>query len=142
MINMKDESGNQIKKPSFMEPKLKDSADAFLYLGPRETLTVVNMTHAQLEGTAYGKEIERRLKIEMANAQIPLSDVLSEKEEEPQFPPPSPDDGTANVPLSATPAPPASQTSSAPSPALAAAPPKPKVTPRPIPRLPPRPPSQ
>jgi hypothetical protein len=31
----------------------------------------------------------------MANAKIPLNDVLSEKEEEPQFPPPSPDNATA-----------------------------------------------
>lgn len=155
VINMKDESGNQIKKPSFMEPKLKDGADAFLYLGPRETLTVVNMTRAQLEGTAYGKEIERRLKIEMANATIPLSDVFSEKEEEPQFPPPSPGNATANVPLGATPPPspgnaignvplgatpgPAANNTLSPSPAPAVVPPKPKRTPPP---LPPRPPSQ
>ena len=136
VINMKDESGKQIQKPSFLEPKLKDGADALLYLGPRETLTVVNMTRAQLEGTAYGKEIERRLKIEMANAQIPLSDVLSEKEEEHQFPPPSPGNATANVPLGGTHAPAANNTLS-PSPALAAAPPKPKRMPPPLPQRPP-----
>jgi hypothetical protein len=41
----------------------------------------------------------------MANAKIPLNDVLSEKEEEPQFPPSSPDNATANVPLTTTPSP-------------------------------------
>ena len=143
VINITDESGKQIQKPSFMEPKLKDGADAFLYLGPRETLTAVNMTRAQLEGTAYGNEIERRLKIEMANAKIPLSDILPEKEEGPQFPPPSPENATANVPLGTTPGPIAPHISaSAPSPAPAAAKPKPKRTPLPEPPLPPRPPSQ
>ena len=66
------------------KPKLKDGADALLYLGPRHGLTSVSMTRAQLEGTAYGKEIERRLKIEMIlePGEVP---IFAEKAEEPQF---------------------------------------------------------
>ena len=41
------------------KPKLKNSADAFLYLGPRDSLTSLSMTRAQLADTPYGKEIER-----------------------------------------------------------------------------------
>jgi hypothetical protein len=69
------------------QPKLKGGADALLYLGPRDSLTSVTMTRAQLEGTAYGKEIERRLKIEMILQadEVPL---FAEKEEAPQFPRP------------------------------------------------------
>jgi hypothetical protein len=37
--------------------KLKDAADALLYLGPRESLTQVSMTRADLDGTLYGKRI-------------------------------------------------------------------------------------
>lgn len=44
--------------------KLKDVADALLYLGPRASLTQVFMPRAELDGTAYDKEIERRLTIE------------------------------------------------------------------------------
>jgi hypothetical protein len=44
--------------------KLKDAADALLYLGPRDSLTTVGMPRAELVGTPYGKEIERRLTIE------------------------------------------------------------------------------
>jgi hypothetical protein len=69
------------------KPKLEDGSDALLYLGPRDSLISVSMTRAQLEGTAYGKEIERRLKIEMILQadEVPL---FAEKEEEPQFPRP------------------------------------------------------
>jgi hypothetical protein len=71
----------------YSKPKLKDGTDALLYLGPRDSLISVSMTRAQLEGTAYGKEIERRLKIEMILQadEVPL---FAEKEEEPQFPRP------------------------------------------------------
>lgn len=43
--------------------KLKDAADALLYLGPRDTLTAVHMAGAELEGTPYGREMNRRLQI-------------------------------------------------------------------------------
>jgi hypothetical protein len=65
--------------------KLKDAADALLYLGPRHGLTSVSMTRAQLDGTAYGKEIERRLQIEMI-LQPGEAPIFPEKAEEPQFP--------------------------------------------------------
>lgn len=71
----------------FNKPKLKDGADAFLYLGPRDTLTSVSMTRTQLEGTPYGKEIERRLRITMV-LQQDEAPVFEEKEESPQFPRP------------------------------------------------------
>ncbi len=41
----------------------KQTADAYLYLGPRDKLTVVKNPRATLEGTPYGKEIQRRLAI-------------------------------------------------------------------------------
>jgi hypothetical protein len=69
------------------QPKLKDGADALLYLGPRDSLTSVSMTRVQLEGTAYGKEIERRLKIEMI-LEEDADPLFAEKEESLQFPRP------------------------------------------------------
>jgi nicotinamidase-related amidase len=69
------------------KPKLKDGADAFLYLGPRDSLTSVSMTRTQLQGTAYGKEIERRLKIEMI-LQPDEAPLFPENEKQPQFPRP------------------------------------------------------
>ena len=58
--------------PSF---KLKDAADALLYLGPRESLTALNMPRAQLDGTPYAKEIQRRLTIE----EVPQSRRVGER---------------------------------------------------------------
>ncbi len=60
--------------------KLRDVADALLYLGPRDSLTAVNMPRAELVGTPYGREIERRLTIEGFS-----SNSISEKDETPQF---------------------------------------------------------
>ena len=37
--------------------------DAYLYLGPRDTITVSKNRRSDLEGTPYGREIERRLTI-------------------------------------------------------------------------------
>ena len=74
------------------ETKLEDVADAMLYLGPRDTLTQLHTTRADLQGTTYGKEIDRRLEI-MFGTRI---DVVSEERESPQFsrnsgpPPPLP----------------------------------------------------
>lgn len=133
IINMKDESGKEIKKPSFTELKLKDAADALLYLGPRESLTMVEMTRAELEGTPYDKEIQRRLQIEKIMGLSP-GDLYPERAESAQFQRPQPEE---NVPLPAV-----STAAPLPSPAGAApapAPPKRKFTPPP---LPPRPPSQ
>ncbi len=84
-INMTDASGARITAPPLTVPKLKDGADAFLYLGPHDTLTSVSMTRRELKGTRYLKELERRSKIQEA----PL-DPLPEKQDEPQFPRPTP----------------------------------------------------
>lgn len=52
--------------PPNLPLKLKDAADALLYVGPRDSLVTVGMTPAELEGTPYGKEIARRMKLQMA----------------------------------------------------------------------------
>ena len=69
------------------KPKLNDGADAFLYLGPRHSFTSVSMARTQLYGTAYGNEIERRLKIEMI-LQPDEAPLFPATEEQPQFPRP------------------------------------------------------
>ena len=45
--------------------KLKDVADALLYLGPLASLETVPMSPSGLAGTPYGMEIERREKLQM-----------------------------------------------------------------------------
>jgi len=86
-INLTSESGEKVVPPPFTELKLKD-ADALLYLGPRDSLTVVSMPRTELDGTPYGKEIARRLTIIWGAS----FDFLPDKEEGPQFSPP----GTRN----------------------------------------------
>jgi hypothetical protein len=54
--------------------KLGDAADALLYVAPRDALTVLSMTRAELEGTAYGKELDRRMMI-MVGRKASLSDT-------------------------------------------------------------------
>lgn len=44
--------------------KMKDVADAMLYVGPRDSLTQAFIPRAELVDTAYGKEIERRMQIQ------------------------------------------------------------------------------
>lgn len=98
--------------------KLKDVADALLYLGPRDSLTQVSMTRAELNDIPYAKEIRRRLTIEG----LPSSyGAGADKAESPQFSRPQPESGISPSPL--------------PTP-----PPAPKATEPPS--LPPRPPSQ
>jgi hypothetical protein len=41
----------------------QQTGDAYLYLGPRDKITVVKNPRSALEGTAYGKELQRRLAI-------------------------------------------------------------------------------
>lgn len=48
--------------------KLSDVADAMLYVGPRDGLTEVNMPGSELAGSAYGKELARRIEIETGQA--------------------------------------------------------------------------
>jgi hypothetical protein len=133
VINMTSESGEKIKSPPFTDLKLKDAADALLYLGPRDSLTAVEMPRAQVEGTPYGKEILRRLTIMWGKAS---SDVFSEKEEAPQFSPPEPEPAP---PPAASPATVPTPAPAAVAPSPAPGPPRPKAEPVP---LPPRPPSQ
>jgi hypothetical protein len=134
IINMKDDSGKEIKKPSFTELKLKDAADALLYLGPRDSLTMVEMTRAELEGTPYDKEIQRRLQIEKIMGLSP-GDLYAEKAESQQFPRPQPEE---NVPL-----PEVKPLPAAPAPVGATpSPVQPPRKPKQPPPLPPRPPSQ
>lgn len=107
--------------------KMKDVADALLYLGPRDTLLDVFMTRGELEGTPYENEIERRLTLEGMPLEI-VPALEPETSEAPQF----------SRPKIAKPEPPA-----APAPA-----PAPQAQPTPPPKalgpppLPPRPPSQ
>jgi hypothetical protein len=100
--------------------KLKEVADALLYLGPRDSLTSINMTRAELDSTPYGKEIERRLAIEGFPADF-AAQLESASSETPQF----------TRPKAARP--------SAPPPPPPSAPPPKNVGPPP---LPPRPPAQ
>lgn len=58
-------TGSMVPAPPPKAPvKLKEEADAILYLGPRDSLTSINMTRTELAGTAYENELERRLTIE------------------------------------------------------------------------------
>lgn len=51
--------------PSQPGLKLKDAADALLYLGPHEGLVTVETPRSEIEGTPYAKEIERRITLQM-----------------------------------------------------------------------------
>jgi len=52
--------------PPLPNLKLKDAADALLYLGPPGSLQMLQMSPSELAGTPYGNEIERRMKLQMA----------------------------------------------------------------------------
>lgn len=71
------------------------TADAYLYLGPRDRLTVVKNRRSDLDGTAYGKELQRRLTIVFDKAPdfLPKSDTETEQpafSRTPAPPPPLP----------------------------------------------------
>ena len=53
--------------------RLGDVADAFLYLGPRDVLTQSFMSRSELDGTAYGNEVSRRLMIQKGQTAAPKS---------------------------------------------------------------------
>jgi len=76
--------------------KLRAAADALLYLGPRDSLIGVSMTRAELDGTPYGKEVQRRLKIEGFPDSFGDGD---EKAEGPQFSRPQTTGGAPPPPL-------------------------------------------
>ena len=75
--------------------KLKDAADALLYLGPRDSLIAVEAVREEADGTAYGKELLRRMTILGFN--LPY---IPERKESSQFDPPEPAyPRTMDVPL-------------------------------------------
>jgi len=96
VILRRDASGKESLAPPPPSVKLKDAADALLYLGPRDSLTHVSMPSAELEGTPYGKEIQRRLKIEGFPSDLGTRD---EKTEALQFPRPQQESGAGPLPL-------------------------------------------
>ena len=66
--------------------KLGDAADAMLYVGPRDSLTELRMPRAELDGTPYGNELNRRLMIFPGH---PIN-FLYDQTEVPQFTRPQP----------------------------------------------------
>jgi len=80
--------------------KLKDAADALLYLGPRDNLVHLSMTRADLDGTPYGKEVQRRLTIEGFPSGFGAG---GEESEAPQFSRPQMSSGVAPPPLPSPP---------------------------------------
>jgi len=61
--------------------KLGEAADALLYVAPRDALTQVFMTRSDLDGTAYGKELNRRMMIQLGQTM----NLLRDSEEGPLF---------------------------------------------------------
>jgi len=68
--------------------KLKDAADALLYLGPRDSLISVEAVREEVDGTPYGKELLRRMRI--VGLVLPY---IPDTKESPQFGRPQPGDG-------------------------------------------------
>ena len=73
----------------------KETADAYLYLGPRDKVTVVKNPRSALEGRAYGKELQRRMVIVFDKPPdfLPSPDAQPEQpafSRTPQPPPPLP----------------------------------------------------
>ena len=76
--------------------KLKDAADALLYLGPRDNLIAVQAPREEVDGTPYGKELLRRMAIFGFQPFIP--EMGSHKVENPQFTRPEPSEGAISSP--------------------------------------------
>jgi hypothetical protein len=59
----------------------EQAADAYLYLGPRDRITVVKNRRSDLDGTAYGNELQRRMTIMFGKAPdfLPKSNSGSEQ---------------------------------------------------------------
>jgi hypothetical protein len=76
--------------------KLKDAADALLYLGPRDSLIAVQAPRGEVDGTPYGKELLRRMKIFGFQPFIP--EMHSHETENPQFTRPEPSEGPESSP--------------------------------------------
>jgi len=76
--------------------KLKDAADALLYLGPRDSLIAVQAPREEVDGTPYGKELLRRMTIFGFQPFIP--EMLSHKTQNPQFTRPEPSERPSSFP--------------------------------------------
>lgn len=76
--------------------KLQDAADALLYLGPRDSLIRVYAPRDEVDGTSYGKELLRRMKILGFRPFIP--EMHSDKKESAQFARPEPGNGPPSFP--------------------------------------------
>lgn len=70
----------------------EQTADAYLYLGPRDQLTIVKNRRSDLDGTAYGREVQRRLVIIFGKAPdfLPESDNETERPAFSRIPAPPP----------------------------------------------------
>jgi hypothetical protein len=83
LIEMKGSWIGSLQSPGRggMTTSWDQTADAYLYLGPRDKITVVKNSRAELDGTAYGKELERRLTIIFDKAPdfLPKPDAASEQ---------------------------------------------------------------
>lgn len=71
--------------------KLKNAADALLYLGPRDSLILVSAPPDEVDGTPYGKELLRRMTLLGFEPFIP--EMHSDQKESAQFDRPEPGDG-------------------------------------------------
>jgi len=70
--------------------KMATAADAMLYVGPRDSLTAVNVPASELENSDYGREVNRRLMIQMGHTM-----EFTLPAETPQFRRPAPRPATA-----------------------------------------------
>jgi hypothetical protein len=73
--------------------KLKDESDALLYLGPRDSLIAIDTVREEVDGTPYGKELLRRMRL--LDFDLPY---IPDAKEYPQFSRPEPDDGQPEYP--------------------------------------------
>jgi hypothetical protein len=73
--------------------KLKDAADALLYLGPHDSLISVEAIREEVDGTPYGKELLRRMRI--LGFDLP---IIPEGKESQQFERPEPGSDSEPVP--------------------------------------------
>jgi len=77
--------------------KLGEVADALLYVAPRDALTQVFMARPELDGTAYGEELDRRLMIQVGRTM----NFLRDSDEAPLFERPRARSGGGPTPLPA-----------------------------------------
>ena len=75
--------------------KLGEAADALLYVAPRDALTQVYMPRSELDGTPYGKELDRRMMIQVGRTM----NLAHDTEEAPLFGRPSSSNRGGSPPL-------------------------------------------